>query len=93
MTQLIIVVLVVVVVVIIVVGGNTTDEEYTFGVLGIPLEVLQEQLRIRVASGSQASTSMSVPSSTSLDKVETMYSCAIGIHSKTDEKRLDSLRS
>ena len=48
-------VLVVVVVVIIVVGGNTTDEEYTFGVLGIPLEVLQEQLRMRVASGSRAS--------------------------------------
>ena len=74
-------------------GGNTTDEEYTFGVPSIPLEVLQEQLRMRVASGSRASTSTSVPSSTSLDKVETMYSCAIGIHSNTDEKRLDSLRS
>ena len=33
-------------------GGNTMDEEYTFGVLGVPLEVLQEQLRMRAASGS-----------------------------------------
>ena len=37
-------------------GGNTTDE-YTFGVLGVPLEVLQEGLRMKAESGSKASTS------------------------------------
>ena len=35
-------------------NGNTTDEKYTFGVLGVPLEVFQEHLRMRVASGSRA---------------------------------------
>ena len=74
-------------------GGNTTDEQYVFGVLGIPLEVFQEQLRTRVTSGSWASTSTSVPSSTPLDEVETIYSCVVGVHSKMDEKRLTSLRS
>ena len=33
-------------------GGNTIDEEYTFSVLGVPLKVFQEHLRIRAASGS-----------------------------------------
>jgi len=69
-------------------GGNTTDEQYTSGVPRVPLEVLQEVLSTRAASGSQAGTSMSVPPSTALDKVEAMYSCAVGVHSKTDEKRL-----
>ena len=32
-------------------GGNTTNE-YTSGVLGVPLEVLQEGLRTRTESGS-----------------------------------------
>ena len=73
-------------------GGNTTDEEYTFGVLGILLEVFQEQYRTRAASRSGAGTS-SAPLSTPLDEVETVYSCAVGIHSKTDEKRLASFRS
>ena len=41
--------------------GNTTDE-YTFGVLGVPLEVLQGGLKMRFKSGSMAGTS--VPSST-----------------------------
>ena len=36
---------------------------------------------------------MSVPLSTPLDKVETVYSCAVGILSKTDERRLIALRS
>ena len=48
---------------------------------------------MRVASGSQASTSTSVPSSTALDEVETVYRCAVGVHSKTDEKRFTALRS
>ena len=73
--------------------GSTMDEQYTSGVLEVPLEVLQEVFRTRVASGSQAGTSMNVPLSTTLDEVETMYSYAVGIHSKTDEKRLISLRS
>ena len=74
-------------------GGNTTYEEYTFGVPGFPLEVFQEHLRTRVASRSRASTLTSVPPSTPLDEVETVYSCAVGVPSKTNEKRLTSLRS
>ena len=31
--------------------GNTTNEQHTFGVLRIPLEVFQEQLRTKAASG------------------------------------------
>ena len=31
--------------------------------------------------------------STAVDEVETVYSCAVGVHSKTDEKRLISFRS
>ena len=41
--------------------GNTTDE-YTSGVPGVPLEVLQEGLKTRFESGSQVETS--APSST-----------------------------
>ena len=74
-------------------NGNTTDEKYTFGVLGVPLEVFQEHLRTRAASRSQAGTSTSIPSSPPSDEVETMYSCAVGIPSITDERRLAALRS
>ena len=74
-------------------GGNTMDEEYTSIVPGVPLEVLQEQLRSRAASGSRAGTSASVPPSTPLDEVEIVYSCVIGIPSKTSEQRLTSLRT
>ena len=42
-------------------GGNTTDE-YTSGILGVLLEVLQEGLRTRSEFGSKAGTS--APSST-----------------------------
>ena len=35
--------------------GNTTDEQYSSRVPGVPLEVLQEQMRTRVAFGSSAS--------------------------------------
>ena len=48
---------------------------------------------MKVASGSQVSASVSVPSSTTLDEVEIVYSCAVGVHSKTNEKKLISLRS
>ena len=94
MTPLVIMVLVVVVVVV-VVGipwtRNTMDEEYTSSVLGIPLEVFHEHLRTMVASG--AGTSMSIPTSLPLDEVETVYSCAVGIPSKTNERRLAALKS
>ena len=33
-------------------GGNTMDKEYTSSVPGVPIEVLQEQLRTRASSGS-----------------------------------------
>ena len=72
-------------------GGNTTNEEYTSSVLEIPLEVFQEKLRMRAASRSRAGTS-SAPSSTLQDEVKTVYSCAVGVHSKMDEKRLTSRR-
>ena len=74
-------------------GGNTTDEEYMSSVSRVPLEVFQEHLRMRAASRSGVGTLTSVPSSTPLDKVEIVYSCAVGVHFKTDEKRLTSLRS
>ena len=38
-------------------------------------------------------TSTSIPSFPSLDEVEIVYSCAVGIPSETDEKRLVALRS
>ena len=69
-------------------GGNTTDE-YVSGVPGVPLEVLQG-LKMRTESGSQAGTS--APSSVVQDEVEVVYSCAIGIESKTDDRRLDLLK-
>ena len=72
-------------------SGNTTDKEYTSGVPGVSLEVLQEQLRTRATSG--VGTSTSIPSSPPLDEEETVYNCAVGISSKTNEKRLTALRS
>ena len=74
-------------------GGNTTDEEYTFGVPRVPSEALQEQLRTRTASGSQASTLASAPPFTPLNEVKTVYICVVGIPSKTTEQRLNSLRT
>ena len=62
-------------------GGNTTDE-YMSGVPGVPLEVFQE-LRTRAESESRAGTS--APLSTVQDKVEIVYSCAIGVTSKINE--------
>ena len=70
---------------------SSTDEGYTSGVPGLPLEVIQEQLR--KASGSQAGTSSSVPPSSPLDEEETFYSCAVGIHSKTSEQWFNNLRT
>ena len=70
---------------------SSSDEGYTSGVPGLPLEVVQEQLR--KASGSQAGVSSSVPPSSPLDEEETVYSCAVGIHSKTNKQRLSNLRT
>ena len=69
--------------------GNTTDE-YESGVPGLPLEVIQEGLRMRFKSSSKAG--MSAPSSTDQDEVEVVYSCAIGVVSKMDDRKLDLLR-
>ena len=62
------------------------------GVPRVLLEVFQEQIRKRVAFGSQAGTLTSVPPSSPLDEVETVYSCAVGVHSKTNEQTLNNLR-
>ena len=69
--------------------GNTTDE-YESSVPGLPLEVVREGLRTRYESGSKAGTS--APSSTNKDEVEVVYSCAIGVVSKTDDRKLDLLK-
>ena len=72
--------------------GSSTDEGYTSGVPGFPLKVIQEQLR--KVLGSQAGTSSKVPPSSPLDEVEeTVYSYAADIPSKTDEQRLNNLRT
>ena len=63
-------------------GGNTTNE-YMSGVLGVPLEVFQEELRTRAEFGSRAGTS--APLSTVQDEVEIVYNCAIGVTSKINE--------
>ena len=69
--------------------GNTTDE-YMSGVLGVPLEVLQEGLKMRSEFGSMASTS--APSSTVQDEEEkVVYSCAIGVDSKTIDRKIELL--
>ncbi|XP_030963459.1 uncharacterized protein LOC115984578 [Quercus lobata] len=67
-------------------SGGSTDENYSSGAPGLPIEVVQEQLRR--ASGSQAGS----PSNPT-DEVETVFSCAVGVHSKTDEQKLNSLKS
>ena len=46
-----------------------------------------------MASGLSACLSTSAPSSTSSSEEETLYCCAVGIPSRTDEKKLDFLRS
>lgn len=40
-------------------GGNTTNEQYSSGVHGVPLEVYQEEMRMRAASRSSAGSSNS----------------------------------
>ena len=74
-------------------GGNTTDNKYTSGVPIVPLKVFQEQLIMRATTRSRVGTLTSVPPSSPLDEVETVYSCAVGIPSKTSEQRLASLKT
>ena len=69
--------------------GNATNE-YESGVPGLPLEVIQEGLRTRSKSGFKAGTS--VPSSTGQGEAEVVYSYAIGVASKTDDRRLGLLK-
>ena len=69
--------------------GNTTDE-YTSGVPGVPLEVLQEGLKTRAEFRSKAGTS--APSSIVQDEKKVVYSCAIGVASKTDDRKLALLK-
>ena len=67
--------------------GNTSDE-YTSGIPRVPLEVLQEGLKTRFEFESKARTS--APLSTVQDEEEeVVYSCAIGIDSKTDDRKIE----
>ena len=74
-------------------GGDTTDEQYLFGVPGVPLEVLHEEMRTRMTFGLFAGTSTSAHLSASSSEEETLYCCIVGIPSRTNEKKLNSLRS
>ena len=70
--------------------GNTSDE-YTFSVLRVPLEVLQERLKTMFESGSQAGTS--APLSAVQDEEEVVYSYAISVDSKTDDRKIELLKT
>ena len=72
-------------------SGGSTDKDYSSGAPGFPIEVIQEQLRRD--SGSQAGSPSSVLPFNPTDEEETIFSCAIGVHSKTDEQRLNNLKS
>ena len=72
-------------------SGWSTDENYSSKALGFPIEVVQE--RLRRASDSQAGSPSNAPLSNPTDEEETVFSCAVGIHSKTDEQRLSNLKS
>ena len=72
-------------------SGGITDENYSSGAPGFSIEIIQEQLRR--ASGSQAGSPSNVPPSNPTDEEETVFSCAVGVHSKMDEQRLNNLKS
>ena len=72
-------------------NGGSTDKNYSSGAPGFPIEVVQEQLRR--ASSSQAGSPSSVPLSNLADEEETVFICTVGVHSKTDEQRLNNLKS
>ena len=89
------VIVAVVVVRAVVVKSGSTDKQYSSGVPGVPLEVLQKEMRRRVASGSSASPSISVQPSipSPSEMVDIIYSCSVGVSSKIDEMRLYMLRA
>ena len=72
-------------------SGGITDENYSSRAPGFSIEIIQEQLRR--ASGSQAGSPSNVPPSNPTDEEETVFSCAVGVHSKTDKQRLNNLKS
>ena len=72
-------------------SGGSTDENYSSGAPRFPIEIIQEQLRR--ASSSQAGSPSNVPPSNPTDEEETIFSCAVGVHSKMDEQRLNNLKS
>ena len=77
----------VMVVVVVVVVRETLK---LFGVPGLPLEFVQEGPRTKSELGSKAS--MSAPSSIDKDEVKVVYSCTIGVASKTDDRKIELLK-
>ena len=67
-------------------------DEYTSSVLGLPLGVLQEGLKTRFESGSKAGTS-ALSSTVQDEEEEVVYSCAIGVDSKTDDRKIELLKT
>ena len=73
--------------------SGSKDERYSSGVPEVPLKVLQEELRQRVASRSSAGPSTSAPTSTpSPSEEDFLYCWAIVIPLEIEEKRLYSFR-
>ena len=74
--------------------SDSMDEQYSHGVSRVPLEVLQEEMKRKVAFGSFAGPSTSVQPSipSHCEEVDIIYSCDVDILSKMDEKRLYMLR-
>ena len=88
-----IVALVVVVLIVALVGETPQMRNRRLGVPRVPLEVFQDEVRTKVASRSLVGTSTSVPLSASSSEGEIVYCCPVGIPSRTDGKKLNSLKS
>ena len=76
-------------------ASGSSDEHYLSGVLGVPLEIFLEELKLKMASSLLAGPLSHIPASIpSLDEEEDiLYCCTIGIPFKIDEKKLGSIRS
>ena len=74
--------------------GDTTVEQYSSGVPAVPLEVFQEEIRMRAAFRSSASPSTNAPSSipSPSEKEKILYCCVMGVSSKIDKKKLTSFK-
>ena len=74
--------------------GDTTVEQYSSGVPAVPIEVFQEEIRMRAAFRSSASPSTNAPSSipSPSEKEKILYCCVMGVSSKIDKKKLTSFR-